>query len=167
MIMILRRSWTEPVKIFLDVIEPPLLTLAAAPQTAESLTVFGVLHLIKIMRITMMAMVSSLCFYVMIVVWTARYNASYLIFRAAKVKPCSSPYTRWDSFATALAYLLYSWCQHYHHHLAFAHALSSSWSSSDHLSIIAQHVGVPLCQHLQPLHFPSSHYLHIHRSLKW
>ena len=68
MIMMIRMSWIKPVKIFLDVIEPPLLTLAAAPQTAESLTVFGVLHLIKIMRITMMAMVSSLCFYVMIVV---------------------------------------------------------------------------------------------------
>ena len=61
-------SWIKPVKIFLDVVEPPLLTLGAAPQTAERLPIFGVLHLIKIMLITMMAMVSSLCFYVMIVV---------------------------------------------------------------------------------------------------
>ena len=108
MIMMIRMSWIKPVKIFLDVVEPSLLTLAAAPQTAESLTVFGVLHLIKIMRITMMAMVSSLCFYVMIVVRTARYNASYLIFCSTKVKPCSGPYTRWDSFAAALTYLVYS-----------------------------------------------------------
>ena len=58
MIMMIRMSWIKPVKIFLDVVEPPLLTLGAAPQTAESLTVFGVLHLIVIiMLITMMAMV--------------------------------------------------------------------------------------------------------------
>ena len=58
MIMMIRMSWIKPVKIFLDVVEPPLLTLAAAPQTAESLTVFGVLHLfVIIMLITMMVMV--------------------------------------------------------------------------------------------------------------
>ena len=53
-------NWIKPVKIFLDVIEPPLLTLGAAPQTAESLTVFSVLHLVEIiilMLITMMTMV--------------------------------------------------------------------------------------------------------------
>ena len=50
-------SWIKPVKIFLDVVEPPLLTLGAAPQTAERLSVFGVLHLIVVMLITMMAMV--------------------------------------------------------------------------------------------------------------
>ena len=59
MIMIIRMSWTEPVKIFLDVIEPSLLTLAAAPQTAESLTVFGVLHLNEMVLSTMMAMVMT------------------------------------------------------------------------------------------------------------
>ena len=40
--MLIRMNWIKPVKIFLDVIEPPLLTLGAAPQTAESLTVFCV-----------------------------------------------------------------------------------------------------------------------------
>ena len=55
--MTFKLNWIKPVKIFLDVIEPPLLTLGAAPQTAESLTVFGVLHLNVIMLSIMMAMV--------------------------------------------------------------------------------------------------------------
>ena len=57
--MTFKLNWIKPVKIFLDVIEPPLLTLGAAPQTAEGLSIFGVLHLIVIMLITKMAMVMT------------------------------------------------------------------------------------------------------------